>query len=131
MMSGFGWAKNPMVKRMHEIHQEIPITLLYGSRSWIDNSAGEAIKQSGHHDYVHSQIISGAGHHVYADKPEIFNRYVNDACNSVDTTNKTVAIRNANNALSLQQNKYENTESDQEDEEFTTKNRTNRRNETK
>lgn len=26
------------------------------------------------------QVITGAGHHVYADKSEIFNKYVEEAC---------------------------------------------------
>lgn len=26
------------------------------------------------------QVITGAGHHVYADKSEIFNKYVLEAC---------------------------------------------------
>lgn len=26
------------------------------------------------------QVITGAGHHVYADKSEIFNKYVQEAC---------------------------------------------------
>lgn len=25
-------------------------------------------------------MITGAGHHIFADKPELFNRYVNEAC---------------------------------------------------
>lgn len=113
MMSGFGWAKNPMIKRMTEIRTDIPITILYGSRSWVDNSAGEVIKASGHHNYVNVQIISGAGHHVYADKPDIFNRYVNDACNLSDSADRTIAVRN----LEILKNKNESTESDQEDEQ--------------
>lgn len=37
-------------------------------------------------------MITGAGHHVFADKPELFNRYVNEACalsdsNSLPLTN--------------------------------------------
>lgn len=111
MMSGFGWAKNPMIKRMNQIRDDIPITILYGSRSWVDNSAGEAIKDTGHHNYVNVQIITGAGHHVYADKPEIFNRYVNDACNLTDNLDKTIAIRNTTTT-----SKNEKTESDQEDD---------------
>lgn len=98
MMTGFGWAKHPMIKRMHEIRPHIPITLLYGSRSWIDNSAGELIKQSGHHNYVDIQVISGAGHHVYADKPDIFNKYVNDACTFSDTFKSAVAVRSVDSS---------------------------------
>lgn len=111
MMSGFGWAKHPMIHRMKEIRDNIPITLLYGSRSWMDNSTGQLIKESGHHNYVNVQIITGAGHHVYADKPEIFNKYVNDACNFTDTN--IIAVKTLQNASS---NKSENTESDQDDE---------------
>ncbi|XP_075216912.1 pummelig isoform X6 [Lycorma delicatula] len=90
MMSGMGWAKNPMLKRIHLLNTTVPITLLYGGRSWIDNSAGEKIRdrRSG---YVNVQMISGAGHHVYADKSDVFNRYVNEACimfDKVGTTEK-------------------------------------------
>lgn len=57
-MQGFGWAKNPIVKRMDKLDAEIPITLVYGSRSWVDNSAGETIKQSRASSYVNVQVNS-------------------------------------------------------------------------
>lgn len=56
MMFGFGWAKNPIVKRMHKLSDDIPITLLYGSRSWVDNSAGEMMKQYRSSSYVNVQV---------------------------------------------------------------------------
>jgi len=56
MMHGFGWAKNPIVKRMDKLNDNIPITLLYGSRSWVDNSAGETIKQFRSSSYVNVQV---------------------------------------------------------------------------
>ncbi|XP_023315836.1 protein ABHD4 isoform X1 [Trichogramma pretiosum] len=80
MMQGFGWAKNPMIKRIDQIDSSVPITFIYGSRSWIDNTSGEAIKQIRSNSYVNIQVINGAGHHVYLDKSDIFNRYVQDAC---------------------------------------------------
>lgn len=29
---------------------------------------------------IELQVISGAGHHIFADKPEVFNQFVNEAC---------------------------------------------------
>ncbi|XP_031826857.1 pummelig isoform X2 [Nomia melanderi] len=85
MMQGFGWAKNPIVKRIDKLNSEIPITLLYGSRSWVDNSSWEILKQARSSSYINVQAITGAGHHVYADKSEIFNKYVLEACNLSDS----------------------------------------------
>ncbi|XP_017779676.1 PREDICTED: protein ABHD4 isoform X2 [Nicrophorus vespilloides] len=84
MMSGFGWAKHPMVNRIDGLAPEVPITLLYGSRSWVDNSAGEIIREKRKTSDVNLQVIVGAGHHVYADRPDTFNKYVNDACDAAD-----------------------------------------------
>lgn len=56
MMQGFGWAKNPIVRRMHKLNNDVPITLLYGSRSWVDNASGETIKKSRSSSYVNVQV---------------------------------------------------------------------------
>ncbi|CAG9858495.1 unnamed protein product [Phyllotreta striolata] len=85
MMSDFGWAKNPMVNRIDKLKPEVPITLLYGSRSWIDHSASDIIKEKRMKSFFKLQVVTGAGHHVYADKPEAFNQIVLDACQSVDS----------------------------------------------
>lgn len=94
MMSGFGWAKNPMVRRIDQLDSKIPITLLYGSRSWIDHSAGEVLKENRYKSYFKLHVISGAGHHVYADRPDAFNQIVLDACEDTDnlTENKNLSI---------------------------------------
>lgn len=80
MMAGFGWAKNPMIKRVHEVRDDVPITLLYGSRSWVDSSAGDLIQKVRPNSFVQSHVINQAGHHIYADKAEEFNRLVLEAC---------------------------------------------------
>ncbi|EFA06792.2 (Lyso)-N-acylphosphatidylethanolamine lipase isoform X1 [Tribolium castaneum] len=109
MMSGFGWAKNPMVNRIDKMRKDISITLLYGSRSWIDHSAAEIIKFKRIDSYFKLQVITGAGHHVYADKPEAFNQIVLDACAHADNLGKT-------NYLALMPSEYneesENSESE-------------------
>ncbi|CAH2010785.1 unnamed protein product [Acanthoscelides obtectus] len=87
MMSDFGWAKVPIVKRIDKLDPNMPITLLYGARSWVDHSAGDIIKEKRTNSYFKLQVISGAGHHIYADKPESFNQMVIDACEYTDSTN--------------------------------------------
>lgn len=56
MMHGFGWAKNPIIKRMDKMDPEIPITLIYGSRSWVDCASGETIKEMRKNSYVNVQV---------------------------------------------------------------------------
>lgn len=85
LMSGFGWAKYPMIKRIHSLPSEIPITIIYGSRSWVQNTPGETIRQARMNSYVNVEVITGAGHHVYADKSEIFNYHVVQACELSDS----------------------------------------------
>ncbi|XP_043649777.1 (Lyso)-N-acylphosphatidylethanolamine lipase isoform X1 [Drosophila teissieri] len=80
MMQSFGWAKHPMIHRIKDVRSNIPITFIYGSRSWIDSSSGEKIKSQRGSNMVDIKIVTGAGHHVYADKPDVFNRYVNETC---------------------------------------------------
>lgn len=80
MMAGFGWAKNPMINRIHEVRKDVPITTIYGSRSWVDSSAGDLIQKARPNSYVKSHVINQAGHHIYADRHEEFNRLVVEAC---------------------------------------------------
>ncbi|KAJ8960137.1 hypothetical protein NQ318_003856 [Aromia moschata] len=56
MMHGFGWAKNPIVTRIHELNSNIPITLLYGSRSWLDHSVADIVKEKRLHSYFKLQM---------------------------------------------------------------------------
>lgn len=39
------------------------------------------------------QVINGAGHHVYADRSEIFNKHVNEACGICDRNGDTLPIK--------------------------------------
>lgn len=39
--------------------------------------------------HVHLQIIDGAGHHIFADKPDSFNEIVSKICRGADASEKT------------------------------------------
>lgn len=84
MTTSIGFAKHPMIKRIPDLRKDIPITILRGSRSWVQESSMEAIKLSRINSYVNMQVINGAGHHVYADKTETFNKCVLEACAHYD-----------------------------------------------
>ncbi|XP_041798091.1 1-acylglycerol-3-phosphate O-acyltransferase ABHD5 isoform X2 [Chelmon rostratus] len=80
----YGWAKRPMLQRMDQLPPEIPITIIYGSRSSIDSNSGSAIKEMRPHSHVEIITIRGAGHYVYADQAEDFNHTVLQVCDKVD-----------------------------------------------
>jgi abhydrolase domain-containing protein 4 len=73
----FGYAKNPMIKRIDKVDPGIPICFIHGSRSWLDSTVGFLAIQTCQSSSISVKLITGAGHHVYADKPEEFNEYVN------------------------------------------------------
>uniref|UniRef100_T1GLU3 AB hydrolase-1 domain-containing protein n=1 Tax=Megaselia scalaris TaxID=36166 RepID=T1GLU3_MEGSC len=107
MMESFGWAKNPMINRIHEVRKDIPMTFIYGSRSWIDSSSGDKIKTVRADSNVSIRIVSGAGHHVYADKADVFNKYVNEACSLTDS-----------NSIQLKTTNFPKISNDTEEEEL-------------
>lgn len=41
----YGWAKRPMIQRIGLIQADIPMTVIYGSRSSIDGYSGKTIKE--------------------------------------------------------------------------------------
>lgn len=83
MSEMYGWAKYPMIHRIGEMDKNIPMTMIHGSESWIDCSPSYQIKNS-RSGYVDVQVITHAGHHVYADQPWAFNQAVNKVCHRED-----------------------------------------------
>jgi hypothetical protein len=92
MCAEFKYARNPMIQRVHEIREDISITMIFGGRSWVDNSMGDVIKNIRLNSYVDVKIINDAGHHVYADKSDVFNEYVNEACEVSDKMEQQVLL---------------------------------------
>lgn len=73
-----------MLERLDQLAMTVPITLIYGTRSWMDNSTGEKVYAMRPEAYVDVHYVKGAGHHVHADRPDVFNEIVNQACQLVD-----------------------------------------------
>jgi len=45
-----------MINRIDSLRKDIPVTLLYGSRSWVDNASGELIRKKRQDSYVNIQV---------------------------------------------------------------------------
>ncbi|XP_003975934.1 (Lyso)-N-acylphosphatidylethanolamine lipase [Takifugu rubripes] len=84
MSESLGWAKRPMLQRVHLLPPSMPVTMLYGARSWVDSSSGESVAQIRKQAHTKVLMIDDASHHVYADQPEEFNRVVENITKSVD-----------------------------------------------
>ncbi|XP_032520043.2 LOW QUALITY PROTEIN: 1-acylglycerol-3-phosphate O-acyltransferase ABHD5 [Danaus plexippus] len=89
LMNGFGWAKHPMSRRAGQLSPSLGVTVLYGARSWVQTGAGQ-IAENRPGAETHVQVINGAGHHIYLDKTELFNKYVLEACERGDSPRRLV-----------------------------------------
>ena len=45
MSESLGWAKRPMLQRVHLLPSSMPLTMLYGAQSWVDSSSGDSVVQ--------------------------------------------------------------------------------------
>uniref|UniRef100_A0A4W5MG27 1-acylglycerol-3-phosphate O-acyltransferase ABHD5 n=1 Tax=Hucho hucho TaxID=62062 RepID=A0A4W5MG27_9TELE len=70
----YGWAKRPMLDRIGQIQPDIPISIIYGSRSSIDSDSGYTVRKI--RPDVNIIVIRGGGHYVFADQPDDFNQNV-------------------------------------------------------
>ncbi|KAL0962096.1 hypothetical protein UPYG_G00335600 [Umbra pygmaea] len=86
----YGWAKRPMSDRIGQIQRDIPISIIYGSRSSIDSDSGYTLRET--RPEVDIIVIRGAGHYVFADQPDDFNQNVLDILAEIEgcTENKSV-----------------------------------------
>jgi len=71
----FGWAKLPLVNRLHQISEDIPITAIYGADTWMDiNSMYKLLPIL--KSRTELVLLPDAGHHVYIDSCPLFNEAV-------------------------------------------------------
>lgn len=55
MSESLGWAKRPMLQRVHLLPPSMPVTMVYGKWSWVDNSSGYKVVQI--RDQVHTKVL--------------------------------------------------------------------------
>ena len=80
LMDEFYWAKNPRIKRIHELSDKLPITLILAEKSWVDNIDEDLFKKSRSNSYVNYHMIKNVGHELFAYNSKEFNCTVKTAC---------------------------------------------------
>ncbi|XP_057666093.1 (Lyso)-N-acylphosphatidylethanolamine lipase-like isoform X1 [Diorhabda carinulata] len=86
MKQGIAWAKNPMMRRYHTLSKTVPLTVIYGEKSWVRKTPTEDLIKQRPQSYVRTEIIPNAGHHINADQPTIFNQLVSKVCQLCDNS---------------------------------------------
>ncbi|VDK66103.1 unnamed protein product [Onchocerca ochengi] len=104
MSFSFGWARRPMLKRIIDLPSEVPMTFIYGSKSWIDSSSGIEVQNERRNAYVDVQIINGAGHHVYVDQKELFNNVLSDLFDKIDADQDVFLGKNVEKKIDSKSN---------------------------
>jgi pimeloyl-ACP methyl ester carboxylesterase len=75
------WPKYPMCDRLDQLCDKIPMTVIFGENSWLDNSYGPRLKEiRPASSYTRVEYIESAGHQLFSDNASEFNRIVNEAC---------------------------------------------------
>ena len=63
-MSGFAWAKEPMVDRICDLSPKVPLTALYGDISWVSTIPKEEFSKDGSRDNAYTQVQVRDNHFV-------------------------------------------------------------------
>ena len=67
------WAKSPMIKRVKELPDDIPMTVMYGSSTFFDHRTAYEIKCIRENSSVEVFIVKNAGHDIHVDNAGEFN----------------------------------------------------------
>lgn len=70
----FFWSKSPMIKRIPELPNEIPMTVMYGAGTFLDHRTAYEIKYARQNSMVNVYIVGDAGHDIHVDNADEFNR---------------------------------------------------------
>ncbi|XP_076814591.1 (Lyso)-N-acylphosphatidylethanolamine lipase-like isoform X1 [Clavelina lepadiformis] len=84
MTEHIGYSYKPMLLRIGGLRRDVPVTFIYGARTWMDINCGHETQTLLPQNHVEVYSVKGAGHHVYADRPELFHEIVNTVLDNVD-----------------------------------------------
>ncbi|CAO1317864.1 unnamed protein product [Diamesa hyperborea] len=86
LMDRLFWAQNPMIHRMSQLDEQIPLTFIYGHKSIIEQIDEATLKRLRPNSYYKFNVIMNSGHEVYCKQFKEFNQIIRDACKEIKQT---------------------------------------------
>lgn len=86
LMNCLFWAKNPMILRITQLNEQIPITFIYGHKSIIEKVDETVIKQLRPNSYIKINVIMNSGHEVCSSQFKEFNQIIKETCKIIKET---------------------------------------------
>lgn len=88
------WAKSPMVKRVSELPDDIPMTIMYGSSTFFDHRTAYEIKCNRENSKVEVFIVKNAGHDIHVDNAKEFNRILKQTLEGISDEEEWTTVDN-------------------------------------
>lgn len=108
MVKKIGRARNPMIRRVNNLREDLPVTILYGKNTWMDKEMGKRIKDM-RPNSIDVRYIDNAGHHIYSERAELFNEIVITVSDSVDQKKEKENVHHTINDEGKKLNNMNNT----------------------
>lgn len=79
----------PLCHRIPHLHEDIPITFIYGRHDWMDAGAAKLVKTEAiaNKKQCNVHIVNECGHQLYIENPDGFNQVVAKYCQPRTTVN--------------------------------------------
>eukprot|EP01006_Ploeotia_vitrea_P025173 TRINITY_DN5800_c0_g1_i2.p1 TRINITY_DN5800_c0_g1~~TRINITY_DN5800_c0_g1_i2.p1 ORF type:complete len:424 (-),score=196.09 TRINITY_DN5800_c0_g1_i2:64-1335(-) len=71
----FAWAKRPLCDRLGRV--QVPTVFIYGAHDWMNpRAAQDLLLQSTNKNLIRVDVLRGAGHQLFIENPQGFNRHI-------------------------------------------------------
>lgn len=68
----FFWAKSPLIERIKQLDDNVPVSFIYGGKSSVDHKTGFEVFHQRQQSIVEVYMVQNAGHNVFMDCPGRF-----------------------------------------------------------
>jgi len=86
------WAKSPMVKRVKDLPDDVPMTVMYGSSTFFDHRTAYEIKCTRKNSKVKVCIVKDAGHDIHVDNAAEFNRILKETLEGISDKDEWTTV---------------------------------------